>query len=40
TWHLVKDTPRVMGFIGGTASPVTAKLRIGPDNTTQVAAGG
>src|SRR5690606_21243071 len=19
TWHLVKDTPRVMGFIGGTA---------------------
>ncbi len=26
TWHLVKDTPRVMGFIGGTAdkpSPIT-----------------
>src|SRR3546814_20416861 len=28
TWHLVKDTPRVMGFIGGTAdkpAPITAK---------------
>ena len=26
TWHLVKDTPRVMGFIGGTAdkpAPIT-----------------
>ncbi|MDA7012050.1 hypothetical protein PI739_06755 [Pseudomonas cerasi] len=29
------------GFaIVGTASPVTAKLRIGPDNTAQVAGGG
>ena len=26
TWHLVKDTPRVMGFIGGTA----ASLRLSP----------
>ena len=28
TWHLVKDTPRVMGFIGGKAdkpSPITQK---------------
>lgn len=28
TWHLVKDTPRVMGFIGGTAdkpAPITDK---------------
>lgn len=28
TWHLVKDTPRVMGFIGGTANkpaPITEK---------------
>ena len=28
TWHLVKDTPRVMGFIGGTAEkpqPITQK---------------
>lgn len=28
TWHLVKETPRVMGFIGGKAdkpSPITAK---------------
>ena len=28
TWHLVKNTPRVMGFIGGTAdrpAPITAK---------------
>lgn len=28
TWHLVKDTPRVMGFIGGTAdkpAPITEK---------------
>lgn len=28
TWHLVKDTPRVMGFIGGTSSkpaPITDK---------------
>jgi transcriptional antiterminator NusG len=28
TWHLVKDTPRVMGFIGGTANkpaPITQK---------------
>ena len=27
TWHLVKDTPRVMGFIGGTRekpSPISA----------------
>jgi len=28
TWHLIKDTPRVMGFIGGTAdkpAPITEK---------------
>jgi len=28
TWHLVKNTPRVMGFIGGTAdrpAPITSK---------------
>ncbi|WP_296061505.1 transcription termination/antitermination protein NusG [uncultured Amphritea sp.] len=28
TWHLVKDTPRVLGFIGGTAdkpAPITEK---------------
>ena len=28
TWHLVKDTPRVMGFIGGTAekpAPITQR---------------
>ena len=28
TWHLVKDTPRVMGFIGGTAEkpqPISQK---------------
>ena len=28
TWHLVKDTPRVMGFIGGTAdkpAPITER---------------
>ncbi|MCP5137303.1 MAG: transcription termination/antitermination protein NusG [Gammaproteobacteria bacterium] len=28
TWHLVKDTPRVMGFIGGTSdrpAPITQK---------------
>src|SRR5210317_2299288 len=28
TWHLVKNTPRVMGFIGGTAdrpAPLTSK---------------
>ena len=28
TWHLVKQTPRVLGFIGGTASkpaPITTK---------------
>ena len=28
TWHLVKETPRVMGFIGGTAekpAPITDK---------------
>jgi transcriptional antiterminator NusG len=28
TWHLIKDTPRVMGFIGGTAerpAPITDK---------------
>ncbi|MRI32995.1 transcription termination/antitermination protein NusG [Endozoicomonas sp. OPT23] len=28
SWHLIKDTPRVMGFIGGTASkpaPITEK---------------
>lgn len=28
TWHLVKDTPRVMGFIGGTAekpAPITSR---------------
>ena len=31
TWHLVKDTPRVMGFIGGTAdkpAPITDNTRI------------
>jgi len=28
TWHLIKDTPRVMGFIGGTAdkpAPITER---------------
>lgn len=28
SWHLIKDTPRVMGFIGGTAdkpAPITEK---------------
>ena len=28
TWHLVKDTPRVMGFIGGKAdkpAPITQR---------------
>jgi transcriptional antiterminator NusG len=28
TWHLVKETPRVMGFIGGTAdrpAPITQR---------------
>ena len=32
TWHLVKETPRVMGFIGGTAEslhPLLIKRRAG-----------
>ena len=32
TWHLVKDTPRVLGFIGGTAdrpAPITEKAIVG-----------
>lgn len=46
TWHLVKDTPRVMGFIGGTAekpAPLTSKeadailqrVKDGADKPTQ-----
>jgi transcriptional antiterminator NusG len=46
TWHLVKDTPRVMGFIGGTAekpAPLTSReadailqrVRDGADKPTQ-----
>jgi transcriptional antiterminator NusG len=46
TWHLVKDTPRVMGFIGGTAekpAPLTSKeadailqrVKDGADTPTQ-----
>jgi transcriptional antiterminator NusG len=46
TWHLVKDTPRVMGFIGGTAekpAPLTSKeadailqrVKEGADTPTQ-----
>ena len=46
TWHLVKDTPRVMGFIGGTAekpAPLTTKeadailqrVKDGADSPTQ-----
>ncbi|EAR09161.1 transcription termination/antitermination protein NusG [Reinekea blandensis] len=46
TWHLVKDTPRVMGFIGGTAekpAPLTTReaeailqrVKDGADKPTQ-----
>jgi transcriptional antiterminator NusG len=46
TWHLVKDTPRVMGFIGGTAekpAPLTSReadailqrVKEGADKPTQ-----
>lgn len=46
TWHLVKDTPRVMGFIGGTAekpAPLTSReadailqrVKEGADTPTQ-----
>lgn len=46
SWHLVKDTPRVMGFIGGTAekpAPLTSKeadailqrVKEGADTPTQ-----
>ena len=33
TWHLVKEVPRVLGFIGGTSdkpAPITEKVNDGP----------